>query len=68
MKIIDLLNKIAKGELPNRTKFKVYSSCNDKDDRVFVCEYDESYPGIIWCINNDCKFNYKIYNMRILNY
>lgn len=69
MKIIDLLNKIAKGELPNKTRFKVYSSCNDKNDKAFICEYDESYPGTIWCICDDnCKFNYKIDYMRILNY
>lgn len=69
MKIIDLLNKIAKGELPNKTKFKVYSSCNAEDNRAFICEYDEDYPGIIWCICDDgSKFNYKIDYMRILNY
>ena len=69
MKIIDLLNKISKGELPNKTRFKVHSSCNDKNDKAFICEYDECYPGTIWCIYDDnYKFNYKIDYMRILNY
>lgn len=68
MKIIDILNKIARKELPHKTKFKVYSSCRDKDNKEFVCEYDENYPGIIWCITDNTKFNYKIDYMRILNY
>ena len=57
------------GELKHGTRFYVYSSCNDKDDKPFLCEYDEHYPGTIWCIDDDmCKFNYKIDFMRILNY
>lgn len=57
------------GELKHGTRFYVYSSCNDKDDKPFLCEYDEHYPGTIWCIDDDrCTFNYKIDFMRILNY
>lgn len=65
MKIIDILNKIAKNELPNKTKFKVYT---DKCEDEFLCEYDKDYPGTIWCITKNGKFNYHIDFMRILNY
>ena len=66
MKIIDILNKISKNELPDKTRFKVYSS---SDDEPFICEYDISYPGTIWRICDErSKFNYKIDFMRILNY
>jgi uncharacterized coiled-coil protein SlyX len=67
MKVIDLLNKIANNELPNKTKFKVFSS-SDEDKRAFVCEFDISYPGTIWSGDGECKWNFKIDNMRILNY
>ena len=66
MKIIDILNKISKDELPDKTRFKVYSSTEDKS---FICEYDMNYPGVIWRICDErSKFNYKIDFMRILNY
>ena len=68
IKMIELLNMIAKGELKDKTKFKVYSSCNDEDSKPFICEYGEAYPGIIWYTTDDCKYNYKIDYMRILNY
>lgn len=69
IKIIDILNMIAKGELKNKTKFKVYSSCKDDSDIPYICEYDKTEPGIIWCITKyDSKFNFKIDYMRILNY
>ena len=66
MKVIDILNKISKNELPDKTRFKVYSSTEDKS---FICEYDMNYPGVIWRICDErCRFNYKIDFMRILNY
>lgn len=66
MKVIDILNKISKNELPDKTRFKVYSSSEDKS---FICEYDISYPGTIWRICDErIRFNYKIDFMRILNY
>lgn len=65
MKIIDILNKISKNNLKDKTKFKVYSSSSNDS---FICEYDESYPGTIWCLTDNGKFNYKIDFMRILNY
>ena len=69
IKMIELLNMIAKGELKNKTKFKVYSSCKDESDIPYICEYDKTEPGIIWCITSyDTKFNFKIDYMRILNY
>ena len=30
MKVIDILNKISKNELPDKTRFKVYSSRGDE--------------------------------------
>lgn len=69
IKMIELLNMIARGELKNKTKFKVYSSCKDDSDIPYICEYDKTEPGIIWCITSyDTKFNFKIDYMRILNY
>ena len=69
IKMIELLNMIARGELKNKTKFKVYSSCKDDSDIPYICEYDKTEPGIIWCITSyDSKFNFKIDYMRILNY
>lgn len=66
MKVIDILNKISKNELSDKTRFKVYSS---SDDEPFICEYDISYPGTIWRICDErIRFNYKIDFMRILNY
>ena len=67
MKVIDILNKIAKNELQDGVRFEVYSNSENKP---FVCEFDMSYPGTIWCIDekNEIKFNYKIDYMRILNY
>lgn len=66
MKIIDILNKISKNELPDKTRFKVYSS---RGDEPFICEYDTGYPGTIWYIcDSGSRFNYKIDFMRILNY
>lgn len=66
MKIIDILNKISKNELPDKTRFKVYSR---RGDEPFICEYDTGYPGTIWCIcDSESRFNYKIDFMRILNY
>ena len=69
IKMIELLNMISKGELKDRTRFKVYSSCKDESDIPYICEYDKTEPGIIWCITSyDSKFNFKIDYMRILNY
>ena len=69
IKMIELLNMISKGELKNKTRFKVYSSCKDESDIPYICEYDKTEPGIIWCITSyDTKFNFKIDYMRILNY
>ena len=66
MKIIDILVNIANDKLADKTRFKVYSS---SDKNPFICEYDNSYPGTIWCITDDrIKFNYKIDFMRMLNY
>ena len=69
IKMIELLNMISRGELKDKTKFKVYSSCKDESDIPYICEYDKTEPGIIWCITSyDSKFNFKIDYMRILNY
>ncbi|MBR0428170.1 MAG: hypothetical protein IJK18_08250 [Clostridia bacterium] len=69
IKMIELLNMICRGELKDKTKFKVYSSCKDESDIPYICEYDKTEPGIIWCITSyDSKFNFKIDYMRILNY
>lgn len=70
IKMIELLNMIARGKLKNKTKFKVYNgSCKDESDIPYICEYDKTEPGIIWCITKyDSKFNFKIDYMRILNY
>ena len=69
IKMIELLNMISRGELKDKTKFKVYSSCKDDSDIPYICEYDKTEPGIIWCITSyDSKFNFKIDYMRILNY
>ena len=69
IKMIELLNMISRGELKDKTKFKVYSSCKDESDIPYICEYDKTEPGIIWCITSyDTKFNFKIDYMRILNY
>ena len=67
MKVIDILNKISKNELPNKTKFKVFSSSDD-ERTAFICEFDDSYPGTLWSGDGECKWNFKIDNMRILNY
>ena len=66
MKVIDILNKIANGELKNNTKFKIIP----EDGEKFICKYSSSYPGYIWVINDDkeISFNYKIDHMRILSY
>ena len=66
IRVIDLLNKIANGELKNNTKFKIIS----EDGKGFVCKYSSSYPGYIWVINDnkEISFNYKIDHMRILSY
>ena len=69
IKMIELLNMISRGELKDKTKFKVYSSCKDESDIPYICEYDKTEPGIIWCITSyNSKFNFKIDYMRILNY
>lgn len=68
IKMIELLNMIANGELKDKTRFKVYSSCKDESDIPYICEYDKIEPGIIWCITSYSKINFKIDYMRILNY
>jgi len=66
MKVIDLLNKIANGEIKDNTKFKIIP----EDGQSFICKYASSYPGYIWVIDNgnEISFNYKIDHMRILGY
>lgn len=65
MKVIDILNKIANGELKDNTKFKIIN-----EDHTFICRYDASDPGEIWVVDNNdnFEFNYTIDHMRILNY
>lgn len=66
IKVIDLLNKIANGEIKNSTKFKIIP----EDGHAFICKYGSGYPGYIWVIDNgnEISFNYKIDHMRILGY
>ena len=66
IRVIDLLNKIANGEIKNSTKFKIIP----EDGHAFICKYGSGYPGYIWVIDNgnEISFNYKIDHMRILGY
>lgn len=66
IKVIDLLNKIANGEIKDSTKFKIIP----EDGQAFICKYGSGYPGYIWVIDNEneISFNYKIDHMRILGY
>ena len=61
MKVIDLLNKIANGELEHNTKFKIISP-----DTEFICRYDKDICQIM--VIGDYEFTYMIDFMRILNY
>ena len=68
MKLINILEAIANNNLKDKTRLKVCSSSNRE---AFILEFDISYPGTLWCIDeNDetYKFNYHIDFMRILNY
>lgn len=72
MVMIDILNKIANDELPDKTLFRVYPD-NNEDVTYFICRYDKSYPGDIFCIGTNegeynAGFGYHIDHMRILNY
>jgi len=65
IKVIELLNKIANGELKNNTKFNIIN----EDGNIFKCKYSSTYPGYIWVIDNEeISFNYKIDHLRILGY
>lgn len=65
IKMIELLNKIANGELKNNTKFNIIN----EDGDIIKCKYSSTYPGYIWVIDNEeVSFNYKIDYLRILSY
>jgi len=65
IKIIELLNMIANGELKNNTKFNIIN----EDGDIIKCKYSSTYPGYIWVIyNEEVSFNYKIDHLRILSY
>ena len=65
IKMIELLNMIANGELKNNTKFNII---NEEGD-IIKCKYSSTYPGYIWVIDNEeVSFNYKIDHLRILSY
>ena len=65
IKIIELLNMIANGELKNNTKFNIIN----EDGDIIKCKYSSTYPGYIWVIDNEeVSFNYKIDHLRILSY
>ena len=65
IKMIELLNMIANGELKNNTKFNIIN----EDGDIFKCKYSSTYPGYIWVIDNEeVSFNYKIDHLRILSY
>ena len=65
IKMIELLNMIAKGELKNNTKFNIIN----EDGDIIKCKYSSTYPGYIWVIDNEeVSFNYKIDHLRILSY
>lgn len=65
IKIIELLNMIANGELKNNTKFNIIN----EDGDIIKCKYSSTYPGYIWVIYNEkISFNYKIDHLRILSY
>lgn len=64
IKMIELLNKIANGELKNNTKFNIIN----EDGDIIKCKYSSTYPGYIWVIDNEeVSFNYKIDYLRILS-
>ena len=65
IKMIELLNMIANGELKNNTKFNIIN----EDGEIIKCKYSSTYPGYIWVIyNEEVSFNYKIDHLRILSY
>lgn len=65
IKMIELLNMIARGELKNNTKFNIIN----EDGDIIKCKYSSTYPGYIWVIDNEeVSFNYKIDHLRILSY
>ena len=65
IKVIELLNMIANGELKNNTKFNIIN----EDGDIIKCKYSSTYPGYIWVIDNEeVSFNYKIDHLRILSY
>ncbi len=65
IKMIELLNMIANGELKNNTKFNIIN----EDGNIIKCKYSSTYPGYIWVIDNEeVSFNYKIDHLRILSY
>ena len=65
IKMIELLNMIANGELKNNTKFNIIN----EDGDIIKCKYSSTYPGYIWVIDNEeVSFNYKIDYLRILSY
>lgn len=65
IKMIELLNMIANGELKNNTKFNIIN----EDGDITKCKYSSTYPGYIWVIDNEeVSFNYKIDHLRILSY
>lgn len=65
IKMIELLNMIANGELKNNTKFNIIN----EDGDIIKCKYSSTYPGYIWVIyNEEVSFNYKIDHLRILSY
>ena len=65
IKVIELLNMIANGELKNNTKFNIIN----EDGDIIKCKYSSTYPGYIWVIDNEeASFNYKIDHLRILSY
>lgn len=65
IKMIELLNMIANGELKNNTKFNIIN----EDGDIIKCKYSSTYPGYIWVIDNEeVSFNYKIDHLRILSY
>ena len=65
IKMIELLNMIANGELKNNTKFNIIN----EDGDIIKCKYSSTYPGYIWVIDNEkISFNYKIDHLRILSY
>ena len=65
IKIIELLNMIANGDLKNNTKFNIIN----ENGEIIKCKYSSTYPGYIWVIDNEeVSFNYKIDYLRILSY